>query len=132
MTHPADGGNVPVTAISLIVDGLRRVEESITRLSADVHDQMSRLPELYVPRREVERRFDEHSIDIGEVSARLVEKRASHDADIKDLRACLKQIETDREEDEQQRRRDRQWAIGVAVTVLLALLAIVMQLVGAR
>lgn len=140
----ADDGGVPISALSMIVDGLKRLEESITRLSVDMHEQMGRLPNDYVPRREVERRLDEYAIDLGALDVRLTEKRATHDRDIKDLRECLKQIELDREQDEQERERqrkadlqrretDRRWLIGTVIAVvglLLTMIALVSSLMG--
>lgn len=132
MSSPGDGG-VPISALSMIVDGLREVKDSITRLSIDMHEQLSRLPNDYVPRRELERRFDEYTIDLGDLRARLVEKRETHNADIKDLRECLKAIEDAREADEQQRQADRRWLIGTVIAVvglLVTVIALVASLVG--
>lgn len=51
--------------MSMVVTALRRLEDSVSRLAGDMNSQLSRLPEQYVPRREVERRFDELHIDLG-------------------------------------------------------------------
>lgn len=120
---PPDG-QVPISALSLIVDGLKRVEESITRLAVELHDQLGRLPNDYVPRREVDRRFDEHTMDIGELRARIAERWALGESEVDKLRTEIRQVEAEREADEQQRRKDRQWAIGVAITVAIALLGL--------
>jgi hypothetical protein len=50
--------------LNLVVDTLRRVEDSLGRLSENVTLQLSRLPSDYVPRREAERRLDELTLDI--------------------------------------------------------------------
>lgn len=93
--------------LNLVVDTLRRVEDSLGRLSENVTMQLSRLPSDYVPRREVERRLDELTFDIaGEETARV--------AAIKDLK----------DEIEKARARAvtfRHWLIGTGVTASAAL-----------
>lgn len=126
---PETGDNqLPASVVGMILDSLKRVEESVTRLTVDMHEQMSRLPELYVPRREVERRFDEHTIDIGELRSQLAEKRIKHDGDVERLEALIDASEI-------QRRADRRWVFGAACTVvalLLTVTTIVLQANGAK
>jgi hypothetical protein len=119
-----DGTRLPASVIGMVVDGLRRVEESVTRLSTDMHDQLSRLPDIYVPRREVERRFDEHTIDLGEIRAHTAAKQMQHDADMQRLDAAIQAVE-------ERRRADRKWLFGAVSTViglLLTVITIVLQL----
>lgn len=120
-----DGGRLPASVVGMIVDSLKRVEESVTRLSTDMHEQMSRLPSLYVPRLEVDRRFDEHTIDLGELRAALAEKRATHDADIRSLEEDIERVEARRKADEAQRQGDRRWLLATFLTVLGLVVAMV-------
>lgn len=122
--QPRDEGGIPGGVVSMIVDGLNRVEESITRLSADVNGRLGQLPNDYVPRREVEHRFDEHTIDIGELRGQIVAKGAKHDLDVEALKKAL---DLDRE----RRQTDRRWVIGTVITVA-ALVVAVLSLVLTR
>lgn len=53
------------TVIGLVTAGLAEVKDAVAQLSRDLHGTLARLPTDYVPRREVERRMDEFSIDLG-------------------------------------------------------------------
>lgn len=102
----------------MIVEGLREVKESITRLGADVNSQWSRLPQDYVPRREVEHRLDEHTIDIGEVRSQLIQKGAKHEVDVERLERQIHDIEA-------KRQADRRWLVGTALAAAAVLVALV-------
>lgn len=124
----ADGGHVPASVLSMIVDGLREVKESVARLSVDMTGQLSKMPDIYVPRREVEHRLDEHTIDIGELRNRAEVRKVSHDADIKHLRDCIEMVEEKRRVEKQaadaQRVIDKRWLIGTALTVIALVLTL--------
>ncbi|RBY82691.1 hypothetical protein [Blastococcus sp. TF02A-26] len=55
--------------LSLVVESLRRVEDSVGRLSADMRVELAKLPEQYIHRREADRRFDELSLAVREEEA---------------------------------------------------------------
>lgn len=81
-----DGASPSVLA--LISAGLTEVKEAVNTLSRDLHGTLARLPNDYVPRRELERRLDELVIDIGAETARcqgaiaaLKDAQAKHEAD---------------------------------------------------
>lgn len=134
MSGPAahhDGGPVPASILPLILDGLREVKESVSRLSVDMNGQLSRLPEIYVPRREVEHRLDEHTIDIGEVRGQVLAKAAKHDADVERLTHMIDATEERRKADEARRQADRRWVVGTVITVA-ALVVAVLSLVLTR
>lgn len=122
-------GPPPDAVTSLILDGLREVKESLTRLSADVSGQLSRLPELYMPRREIEHRLDEHTIDIGALEAKLAARANHHDDDVRRLTALVEKAEkerrAERDADDERREGYRRWVIGVSVPALLTLIGLV-------
>lgn len=69
MTVPAQRG--PETdgtgrVLGLVVESLRRVEDSVGRLSTDMRIELAKLPEQYIHRREADRRFDELSLAVRE------------------------------------------------------------------
>jgi hypothetical protein len=111
-------GNVPATVLAMIVEGLREVKEALASMSRDVNSQLSKLPDIYVPRREVDHRFDEHTIDIGELRNQVAAGLARHQVDIERIES---QIEMTRERHEE----DRKWAIGTAIAVVTLLLMVV-------
>lgn len=112
---PEMGGHGDNGVLSYVAESLRRLEDSVSKGFADVATQLSRLPELYVPRREVERRFDELTIDLGA-------ERGARETDVA-------RLQTRFEEAEKRRTADRRWAVGVLLTVLglvLTLLGLVL------
>lgn len=113
----------PVT--SMILEGLREVKESVARLSVDMSSQLSRLPELYMPRRENEHRLDEHTIDIGALDAKIDQKWSRHDADVRRLTELIEHVEKQHKEerraDEERRETYRRWAVGIIIPALLTL-----------
>ena len=80
------------SVIGLVTAGLAEVKDAVAQLSRDLHGTLSNLPNEYVPRREVERRMDEMTIDIAaeklaretafrgltEVAEKSALERASH------------------------------------------------------
>ena len=64
------GGDVSPTVLTLISEGLREVKDAVHLLGRDMNEQLSKMPEAYVPRREVERRFDDVTIDLGALAGR--------------------------------------------------------------
>lgn len=129
---PRGEGPVPSQVMALVIDGLREVKESISALTRDMNEQMSRLPDIYVPRREIDRRFDEHTIDIKEIAAGLDKKSVKHDADVHRLeqkhesdilrvdqaiKASDDQRKTEKNAADAQRKTDRRWAIGTALAL---------------
>jgi hypothetical protein len=87
--------------LGIVVESLRRLDDSVSQLSRDVNTQLSRLPNDYVPRREVERRFDELTVDVGELRLR---------AD-----AAAKTREDRDREDARERATARRWRIGLVL-----------------
>lgn len=113
----------PVT--SMILEGLREVKESVARLSVDMGTQLSRLPELYMPRRENEHRLDEHTIDIGALNAKIDGRWSRHEEDMRRVTKLIEDNEDRRERerkaDEERRESYRRWAIGIAIPAMLTL-----------
>lgn len=97
--------------MGMVVESLRRLEDSVTRLSENVNHQLSRLPSEYVPRREVERRLDELTVDLGAEEAERVRK-------IDGLRA-----EIDRHQE--QATTTRRWLIGTTLAAMSATAGVV-------
>jgi hypothetical protein len=60
----SDLGNNDPSVIGLVTAGLTEVKDAVAQLSRDLHGTLNSLPNDYVPRREVERRMDEMTIDI--------------------------------------------------------------------
>lgn len=95
------GGSVPTTTVlSLINDGLREVKEAVGQLSRDVHDTFARMPNEYVPRREVERRLDEFSLDLGAERAERI--------------AAIQALKDSAADADKARGAARRWLIGLA------------------
>lgn len=94
-------GQASPSVLTLISAGLTEVKEAINVLSRDLHGTLARLPNDYVPRREVERRLDELTIDLGAV-------KAACDASGKAIRDAQDKAEADRT-------TGRRWVIGLAV-----------------
>lgn len=80
-------GSAPM--LTYIAESVRDLDRSLERGLESIRQQLAELPSLYVPRRELERRLDELTVDIGEV-------RASHEA-----------AERDRENRQREDRRER-------------------------
>lgn len=100
------GGNVTTTVLAMVNDGLREVKDAVGQLSRDMHETFSRMPNDYVPRREVERRMDEFSVDLGAERAERL--------------AALKRIEDDAKARAAQVQSQRRWLIGTAFTAVSA------------
>jgi hypothetical protein len=98
----AGGGGV----LGFVAESLRRLEDSVMRGFADVNRQLTEMPTHYVPRREVERRFDELCIDLGA-------EQAARKADIADLKSAAAAAE-------QSRVAARRWVIGLAVATSMS------------
>jgi hypothetical protein len=96
--------------LDFVAESLRRLEDSVARLSADVNRQLGDLPVLYVPRREVERRFDDLVQDVGA-------EQAARQGDVDRLTARM-------DEAERHRVAGRRWAIGALLTSLGLLVAL--------
>lgn len=65
------------TVIGLVTQGLADVKEAVGQLSRDLHGTLSRLPNDYVPRREVERWRDERTVELGALRAEIASERAA-------------------------------------------------------
>jgi hypothetical protein len=89
------------TVIGLVTAGLAEVKEAVAQLSRDLHITLSSLPNEYVPRREIERRMDEFSIDLG---AERVAREAA-----------FRQISDMADKAVKERADHRRWIIGLAV-----------------
>jgi hypothetical protein len=95
--------SVDATVLSMLVDAVREVKESVTQLSRDLSEQLGRLPNTYVPRQEVRQWVDDLIIDHGQ-------ERAERKTEIAELRAQIATVE--------ERRRSDRWQ---AITAALAL-----------
>lgn len=94
--------------LSLITAGLTEVKEAVNALSRDLHSTLARLPNEYVPRRELERRLDDLIIDLGA-------ERAARQTAILALEAASAKAEDDRIQ-------GRRWLISLSLgTVITAL-----------
>ena len=94
------------SVLALISQSLTEVKDALNALSRDLHGTLSRLPTEYVPRREVERRFDELTIDLGaEQAAREAAVQALKDAN--DKAAAEHAV-------------SRRWRIGLAVATAMS------------
>lgn len=105
---PNDGAGP--TVIGLVTQGLAEVKEAVSQLSRDLHTALGRLPNDYVPRREVERRFDELSVDLGA-------ERAER------LRA-IQALEEAHRAAAAARAEDRRWRWGLATGSAISLLGV--------
>jgi len=94
------------SVIGLVTAGLTEVKDAVAQLSRDLHGTLSRLPNEYVPRREVERRLDEMTIDIG------AEKAARENA--------LKALSEASEKASQERANHWRWIIGLGIGTLMS------------
>ena len=92
---------------SLVLAMLTRLDGSITALRAEVGQRFDSLGERFVPRPEINTRFDESAKDRRELRIELVKL-------------------TDKvEQHERQRAVDRRWTIGTAVGLLAAIPGVV-------
>lgn len=105
------------TVLSMLVDEVRAVRETVAQLSRDLTEQMSRLPNAYVPRQEVRQWVDDLIIDIGK-------EEADRRAEIAELRAEITAVE--------ERRRSDRWQTITAVLTLAGLGFVVLSLVIAH
>lgn len=90
--------------MGIVIESLRRVEDSLTRLSENVTTQLARLPSDYVPRREVERRLDELTLDIG--------------AERTERMAALKEIRTEADIAKERASQFRRYLIATGVAAI--------------
>jgi hypothetical protein len=106
----------PGPVMRIVLDTLRRVEDSVDRLSQDVNTQLSRLPEMYATRRETERWRD----DLTKV---LTAAEAKHDADIA-------RIDNNFEKARLERVSARRWLFGTGLTAVGAAAGVITGIVG--
>jgi hypothetical protein len=99
------------TVIGLVTQGLAEVKDAVSQLSRDLHSTLSRLPTDYVPRRELERRLDELTIDVG--AERAARERAL--ADLKDAADAA----------EAHRISSRRWLVGTSLGTALSALGVI-------
>lgn len=83
---PRGAEDVPGAVLGIVVESLRRLEDSVGRLSSDMNGQLSRLPELYVPRRELDRRFEDLAADVAEGVRKVTSEETDRRADVEKLR----------------------------------------------
>lgn len=121
---PESTNGADPTVIGLVTQGLAEVKEAVTQLSRDLHGTLARLPNDYVPRREVERWRDERTIEVGSLRVDLAAERNARVAAIRELAEQRDADEHEREEREEaldrQRTADRRWFLGMVVTIILA------------
>ena len=99
------------SVIGLITAGLTEVKEAVNALSRDLHSTLARLPNEYVPRRELERRIDELVIDIGAV-------KASCESSAKASKEAQEKADADRI-------AGRRWVIGLAVATACSMTGVI-------
>lgn len=104
--------------LGFVAESLRRLEDSVGRLSSDVNGQLARLPNDYVPRREVERRFDEVCIDLGELRQRADAADKAREAEEKERAAREREVA-------RERRTVRLTLAGLAFTAMSATAGVV-------
>lgn len=102
--------NTDPTVIGLVTAGLAEVKEAVTQLSRDLHGTLSSLPNDYVPRREVERRMDEFSIDLG--AERIAREQG------------LKKLEEAAEKATKERADHRRWIIGLGLGTCISAIGV--------
>jgi len=98
------------TVIGLVTQGLAEVKDAVSQLSRDLHGTLSRLPNEYVPRREVERRMDEFTIDLG------AEKAARE--------AALKRLDEIAVKAQEERADHRRWIIGLGLGFAMSMIGV--------
>lgn len=96
----SDMSDANPTVIGLVTQGLTEVKEAVSQLSRDLHSTLSRLPNEYVPRRELERRLDEFAIDVAAERAERL--------------AAVKALEEATAEAERKRVSARRWLVGLS------------------
>lgn len=112
MTVPTQRGPDSSTGVlGFVAESLRRLEDSVARGFADVNTQLSRLPNDYVPRQELQKELDRLTVGIG---AEEAERRA----DIAELRR-------QREAQAAEQATARRWLIGLAVTGALSITGVI-------
>jgi hypothetical protein len=89
MSAPAPRSSSEGQVVSIVVEGLRRLEDSVAQGFRDVNATLSRLPEQYVARREFDRYRDEQTLD-------LQQAQRKHDNDVAELRAAHDKAEAKR------------------------------------
>jgi hypothetical protein len=92
--------------LSMLVDAVREVKESVSQLSRDINLQLSRLPSTYVPRQEVRQWVDDLIGDVGD-------ERVERKSEVAALRAEIAAVE--------ERRRSDRWQTITAVLALAGL-----------
>ena len=92
-------GSAPM--LTYIAESVRELDRSLERGLEGIRQQLAELPTHYVPRRELERRLDEITVDIGAV-------RAAHEA-------AERTRETRQREDRRERRNLRLAIAGTAI-----------------
>jgi membrane-bound lytic murein transglycosylase B len=104
--------------LSYVAGTVGRLEESVERGFREVREVLSRMPNDYVPRRELDKRFDDVTFDVAEL-------RRAREQDQRDKAAAEIQAERDRqarlEQAARDRRTDRWQRIALAVSSSLAL-----------
>lgn len=108
--------------LGFVAESLRRLEDSVARGFADVNVQLSKLPNEYIPRQELQRELDRLTLNLG---VEEVERRA-------DIAALRAQLEEDARRAAEQARaiaaertNARRWLIGLAVTGALSAAGVV-------
>ena len=104
--------------IGFVSESLRRLEDTVVRGFADVNRQLTELPTHYVPRREVERRFDELCIDVGA-------ERAAREGAIARLERSAEVAEERRQAADAAALTARRWVIGLAVGTAMSFVGVV-------
>lgn len=90
--------------LGFVAESLRRLEDSVARGFAEVNTSLSRLPNDYIPRQELQKELDRLTVGLGQEE---MERRA----DIAELRR-------QREEDQRRRTSDRRWLIGTSLATV--------------
>jgi hypothetical protein len=104
------------TVLNLITGSLQRVEESIGRLSTEMRIELAKLPEVYLGRREGDRRFDE-------MSARISVETAARERTMRDMTSSVEKLETRLTE-------GRRWFVTLACASAVGTAALIVNLIG--
>jgi LmbE family N-acetylglucosaminyl deacetylase len=106
----SDSNNDP-SVIGLVTAGLPRSRTRSPALPGPARHPEQRLPNEYVPRREIERRMDEMTIDIGA-------ERAAREA-------AFKAVADQNDNAKAERANQRRWIVGLAVTSAISTVGVV-------
>jgi hypothetical protein len=118
-TQQASGDNKSPNEFSmtLLLGTMSRIEDGVTRLRDDVVMKFDSLGTKFVPRPEIQQKWEESSRDRQEIRSVLAAQAIRIDSEVD-------KINTRMESAERERVLDRRWAVGTLLTVVIILVAI--------